>query len=701
MSTGDVINPKRVRLQANERLDQIDADALSFAAREHIDAYTRAVETVPRNVGATTPTGVILQGFGLTLNPTAPSDGKVRVQSALGVAIDSNGRFLIKESGTQVDLTLPSGNSQVYAYYIEGGSDTTVRRAITVSSPFGEGPSSIPTKLQGGVAYFVRAGDQTSIVASDVVNGLTTALCFLGVANNTSGTVTMTGYNATTAPNGAFATNRISSVVAPTTPASTNTMSGSLVTMHSLISAALYAVGQALWKGSRNTPPTAANNFQAFAIPNGPGLDALFDSAAEGTTTPTTVYRDWNLKRRSTVDHNGYRMGQVTEADERWNVPTTRAWCYNVIANAKATGTGGGYVVATPFFGGIQFTASGQNFQMLITPQTHGSFSIVSAAASINRSNGTDSVAVGVEISTPAPTAASPTGVHGLTFTQATSSSGTGDVILDLAVVGGVAGGVSDYVVSSNTTMAINAATVGTPSGTNTLYAVSLTVVVDPPGWAYVPDFVVLATGLPAPIVKRAFDGPSVNINQASFRFAVAAFTTPAAGIGRMVTEQYECFLNADVAYVQEWMMRTGTIAGGANIRTFALGVQSNNAAAENRFIYFFNQNTTTNWQLRVVGSATTDNDTGVAIAANTTYRMRLEILGANVSTAGASSFRIRGYINGVKVVDVIDATFPVADMIRPYFHAGCTAAGATAAYGYNVGRVRRAWNHLLDGDNL
>lgn len=699
MSTGDVINPKRVRFQANERLDQIDADALSFAARDHIDAYSRAVEAVPRNVGATTPTGFVFQGFGLTLNPTAPTDGKVRVQSALGVALDANGRLLIKETGTQVDLTLPSGNSQIYAYYIEGTSDTTVRRAITVSSPFGEGASSIPTKLQGGVAFFVRVGDQTSIVASDVVNGATTALCFIGVANNSSGTVTMTGYNGTTAPNGAFATNRLAAVSVPTALPTTNTMSGSITTMQGLVNAALWMVGQAIWKGSRNITPSASNNFGAYSPPT-VGIDALFDSVDETTVTPITNWRDWNLKRRSTIDHSGYRMGQVTEVDECWNVPTTRTWCYPVTTAQRGSGSGGGWGYSS-FVGFVVINAVSQLFQVLLVPQTNNNFSIVSATANINRTNGTDQPTVALIAASSVASTAIPTSIHGLTFAQATSTSGTGDVVLDLAVTGGLIGGVVDYFVSNNTALMANISVTGTPTGTNSIYLISLVVVVDPKGWTFLPDFVTLPSGIPAPIVKRAYSGPSVNINQASFSLTTAAMTAPAAAVGRMVTMQYECFLNADVAYVQEWMMRTGTISGGANIRTFALGIQNNNGGAEDRFVYFYNQNTITNWQIRVVGSSAVDTDTGVAIAANTTYRMRLEIAGANVSTAGGTSFRIRGYINGVKVVDIVSSALPVADMIRPYFHAGCTAASTTAAYGFNVGRVRRAWNHVLNGDNL
>ncbi len=264
MAIGDILNPKRVRTQANERLDVADADAVSFVAREFLDAHSRAIEAAPRNVGSSTPTGLIVQGFGLTLNPTGPTDAKIRVQSAVGVAFDANGRLLIKEAGVQVDLILSTGNSQIYAYYVETASDSTVRRVISVSSPFAEGSASISTKLKGDVAFFVRTGDQTSIVASDVVNGATTALCFLGVANNSGGAVTMTGYNGTTAPNGAFATNRITTVTTPATLPQANTAGGSITAMHGLVTAALYMIGQALWKGSVVSPPTTANNFQAW-----------------------------------------------------------------------------------------------------------------------------------------------------------------------------------------------------------------------------------------------------------------------------------------------------------------------------------------------------------------------------------------------------------------------------------------------------
>lgn len=147
-------------------------------------------------------------------------------------------------------------------------------------------------------------------------------------------------------------------------------------------------------------------------------------------------------------------------------------------------------------------------------------------------------------------------------------------------------------------------------------------------------------------------------------------------------------------------MCRTGTISDTVNARSFKLGVQNANAGANDRFIYFFNEKTTANWQLRIVGSTLLDKDTGIAIAANTPYRMRLEILGGSVSSAGANAFRIRGFINGANVVDIPSTTLLAADMIRPFFAAGVTATGS-GAYDFSVGRVRRVWNHQKSSDSL
>lgn len=297
MSAGDVINPKRVRTQANERLDDVDAEALSLAPRTFLDAYSRAVEATPRNAGSTSPVGLIFQGFGLTLNPTGATDGKVRVQSPVGVAFDSDGRMLIKESGVTTDLTIPSGGAsyQIYAYFIDDSTDTTLRRFISVTSPYVESGNAVPTSLKGDVAYWVRSGNQSAIVSTDVVNGQTTALCFLGIASNSGGTIAMAGYDLVDAPNGQYATNRVSTVVAPATPPPANTAGGTLATILDTITAALYSVGQAMWKGSGHLTPAVGNNFGAYKIPAG-GVDKAFRQALGYVTIGdgSTIFGDFN-----------------------------------------------------------------------------------------------------------------------------------------------------------------------------------------------------------------------------------------------------------------------------------------------------------------------------------------------------------------------------------------------------------------------
>lgn len=690
MAIGDIVNPKRVRTQANERVDTVDADALSFVAREAIDAYSRAVEAAPRAVGSSTPTGLIIQGFGLTLNPTGPTDGKVRVQSAVGVAFDANGRLLVKENGVQVDLTVPSGSSQVYAYYVESASDTAVRRFISVSPPFTESPQSISTKFKSDVSFFVRAGDQTSIVSSDVVNGATTALCFLGVAINTTGTVTMTGYNASTAPNGAFATNRLTSVATPSTLPPANTANGSITTMHGLINAALFAIGQAVWRGSRNFTPSAANNFGAFTIPT-IGLDALFDSAAESTVTPITAWRDWNLRRRALIDHNGYHMGQVSEESQEWysgvrtiRVPIAGSWSPGtVVANQGSTrslanGSPPPYTalnvttagaVSQSFFGAIQLPPGTIVKNVSLIGKKVGaadSFSVVIYS---------DNTFVGSVFSGSLASGAA-TGAFSVALTQNVPNFAT--PVADTLIF---------QIDTSN-------------NNTSALHAITLDVVEDPAGWVFTST--VDTAGSVAPTAWHEYNDPSVNVNQRTVRLVTQQNASAAiASSGILTKTSYEAFLNADVCYVQEWILRTGVVDSSFD-RLFAAGIQNNNAGGGNRFVYFYNQNNTANWSILVVGSSTVNNDTGVAIAANTTYRMRLEILGANVSTAGAGAFRVRGFINGVKVVDVVTSQLPTADSIRPYFQIGTTiAAPSTPALDCSIGRVRRAWNHLLVGDNL
>jgi hypothetical protein len=678
MAIGDVINPKRARLQANERLDTVDiADVVSDSARDHLDAYSRAVEAAPHNVGSSTPTGLIFQGFGLTLNPTASNDSKVRVQSPTGVAFDSNGRMLIKESGVTVDLTLPAGNSQIYAYFVENSTDVSTRRFISVASPFAESGRSIATKLKSDVGFFTRTGDQTAIVASDVVNGRTTALCFLGVTNNAAGVVTMTGYDAVTAPNGAFAVNRSTSVLAPTTLPPANTAGGSVITMHGLVEAALFMIGQAFWKGSTSFVPSAANNFGAFTSTPA-GIAGLFNSLGESVVTPITTWQSWNQKRRSLVDHNGYRMGQVSELDENW----CRGGSQSLIVSTASFGTNNSANPANATVNNGVFNFSGPNSAgTWSVPQVTPGMTILSVVA--NRVLTAPDV-MSFEAFDTAPTAGPAAGTRIAVVTGVTTT-GAINVPADTARL--------PWTVPPGHSIS-TVVGIGATTGNSYIPNWVFTCVVDPDGWAFAPS------NNGAGSCQRSYVDPTVNINHRGVRMTGQGTV---AAVGVLATEGFETFIGPDTAFVMEWMLRSGTISDGTNKRKFGVGVLNN---INDKILAIYNENTTTNWQLEEASINTTTyaivsgvaTDTGVAVVANTTYRMRIEIFGSNVSSVASGSHRVRAFINGALVADITTSTF-AEDMIKPVIFSGVTASGGP--YDFTVGRLRRVWNHLLNGDNV
>jgi len=263
---GSIVNPKRPRYQSNERFDTSDADAQSRAPREQAKASMRAAHSTPRaTAGSPSTIGLICTGFELTLNPTGSTDGKVRVGTNVGVAVDSDGGLLIKPQGVTLDLAIPVGTYQIYAYYSEVTTDNARRRFLSVTSPFVETSGAMDTAYQGQVSLVALPGVAGSVVPEAVVNGVTTALCCIGIATNGgTGTITMTGYNATTAPNGTDIVNRLTVPAAPSVAPTTPFVNGSIKTFTDMMQALAYMIGQAVWKGSAISPPTSANNFQAW-----------------------------------------------------------------------------------------------------------------------------------------------------------------------------------------------------------------------------------------------------------------------------------------------------------------------------------------------------------------------------------------------------------------------------------------------------
>jgi len=685
MAAGDKVLGTKPRADSNERFDLVDFLALAVTAQSGLEGMQRALVSSPKaTVGL--PTGERWSGS-LTINPTSGSDGLFRIDTVVFVGLDANGGLVLKPAGTTLSVAIPAGGSsqQVYAYMADVTENPQVRRFIPATTPFTEFVQAINVASRQTCNLYVRAGVAGTVVAEDVVSGVTRSLLFLGICTNTGGVVAFTP-----------AANTLETVTVPTTLPTANTgttvgattVTGSQASLRELVNAALYQIGQLGWRGSRNVVPSAANNFQAYSSPS-VGIDALFDSPGESTTTPITVWRSWNLKRRSVIDHNGYRMGAVTELDEAWCVPATRTWCYTTFGAALVGGAGGGFNIAADKEA-LTLNATGQIYGIGLVPQTEKGFSLLIMAANVNRTVGTDFIRYRVYARTSVPLLK-----NQIMFID--NDGVTGNVVHSIPF----GGSINQLSIQQGQSLEVTMEAVPV-TGVNQISLITMQVIVDPPGWIFTG---LLSTELvtPGPAVERTYSSsPTASLNQACFSLLTPG-SASFSGVKAMTTELYECLMNGNVSYVQEWMVNLQAITAAVNNRNFALGVQNNDGGAGTSFIYFFNSNTTANWQLRVVGIgglSTVDTDTGVAVAQNTTYRMRLEINGANTSTSGVGSFRIRGYLNGVKVADVISAALPLNDVIRPYFHIGNTSLNG-GPFNYSVGRVRRVFNHLLDGDNL
>lgn len=280
---GDLENYDRPRREANQRWDALDSEQFSLTYGTFMDALSKIFLAAPLATGGANPVGLILTGGALTANPTSGSDSKVRLPSAVFSALDANGRFMVKPSGTTIDLTLAHASNQVYAYIEEEAAEPASRRFSNVSSPFAEATRTVDTKYKGVVNLYARNGNATNVVASDVVNGRTVALVFLGIATVSSGAVTLS----TT-----LTTNRLSSIDAPGSVPSSNITNGSARTLHDLIKVSLYKLGRSLWKNSLVLTPAASNNFGAYNEPSGHGLDVTSRFSFETITigNGTSIY---------------------------------------------------------------------------------------------------------------------------------------------------------------------------------------------------------------------------------------------------------------------------------------------------------------------------------------------------------------------------------------------------------------------------
>ena len=401
---------------------------------------------------------------------------------------------------------------------------------------------------------------------------------------------------------------------------------------------------------------------------------------AEANLVPLAKYRDYLTKIRSTVDHNGYRMGQVSELDEDWRSrPITVT---HPISAGEASNGAFSFAVAgseglwrTPTASTVRFSLG------TLIPQN-----AIITAVEVNYERGTAGDSTTIAILSDANgnvCAFTDTTSTGSQTVNIIASATSGHGPLQHLDANGLAGGWSVIAVGTTVTVFL------------LVRRVRVTYLLPPVGW----DWTQLTTNVPGTATtgdEIASVDPQSGFNHRAMKITGKAVTAIAGS--SVLAGAFEAFHNSDCAYVLEFMLKTGTITDGTDKRLFAAGIQNNNAGALNRFVYFYTDETFANWQLRVVGSSTADTTTGVAVAAATVYRMRLEIYGSAVNSSGNT--KIRAFINGVLVVEVNSTTLPAADMIRPYFKVG-TNGTTGGPYDCTIGRVRRVWNHLLTPDNL
>lgn len=221
---------------------------------------------------------------------------------------------------------------------------------------------------------------------------------------------------------------------------------------------------------------------------------------------------------------------------------------------------------------------------------------------------------------------------------------------------------------------AVSSATTGPTNGTT-----------DPEGWFF--------ESVPAGNGTRRYGAPiapfpmrHVEMVAVSGVIHSAVLQPVASGTGEGI-----CFTSDDILYVQEWFLRTGTVLDAVD-GTITIGGISGAGGGQGMFFRYADGDV--NWQARTGGADVAD--LGVAMADNTTYRMRMEIVGE--SQHAGSDYLLRWYIDGVLVHEENDAF--ADDTFKPYYSIGSPNL-VDGPYNMLIGRIRCVWNHLLSPDEL
>ena len=413
-------------------------------------------------------------------------------------------------------------------------------------------------------------------------------------------------------------------------------------------------------------------------------------SLANSDVVPLVTYRDFGTNPRSLVDHNGYRMGQVTEISDDWSELRARTLRVSPSAAAFAVGSGtaGGWITGPA---ALDFNSSAVGtYDLALSGVPDGAF-ITGVTVYGLAGDGTSTFTATLQ-------SVDESGSQ----TTIVANHRTGNSVFSLSLgTSPSAGALPFYYDAGSTTpssLNLQMAVSGSVGAPTSVFQIEIDYVTMPASW----QLLVSTAGGGSNGFVTVSTSTDSNLRQRSL--ALSSGT----GVNRYIFARplnYNETFDDNSTYVVEYMLRTATIDDGAHGCVLRANLVDDGLGASQAFGIYWDHSLT-NWRFQVeanintgiADSVTSSADTGVAVASNTTYRVRLEFQGANVVGLSSGQAELRCYINGAPVASFASITWSNPDL-RPHFEVYSNTTGGP--YQMNVGRVRRVWNHLLSNDAL
>lgn len=395
--------------------------------------------------------------------------------------------------------------------------------------------------------------------------------------------------------------------------------------------------------------------------------------SSETTYAPLLIGRDYAFHGRTHIDHNGYRMGQVSEKDEHWIVSTRTE---HVPLPYVFVAGGGGLSL------GRTFSTTNDVMVVRLGDVVPDGATITSLQITYNSSVNTNQLSGEIDRTTLAGVQTTPV--------SRTVATAIGYNTFDIMVTPTAGHGPVNQTTVAGLDLLLKAVSI-TPGKTVQIVDVQVTYVMDPTGWTWSG---VTTESAAANGDSRSYQDPIAGFNQRHVQLVTTADGVVAGST--VLVSNYDVFAEAGTVYEKEWMLKTGTIDDASHGCEILLGFEF---ATAQRRVYMWFDNGSPNWQLGVlVGVGITLLDTGVAVAANTVYRVRLELSGTGANSSGLVQTRL--FINGALVATSQRNDLPTSDKIRTIL-AMATGGNVGGPYDVRVGRLRKVWNHLQTQDAL